>query len=786
MNPHVTDKAGARRVPRTLIFSALLLALLLGGVYSFISLSSANAWLRHTDEVRVRIALLRGTLLEAETGLRGYLFTGSAAFLDPYRLARVDWRRELGDVRALTTDNPEQQARLHTLESLIADQFGGFSEERAAAEKARVATDPLALMQRHKRTMDTARALLENMENEESELDSVRERTATHRWGVTAGLFIGGTLVFLITIGLMTAQRRVAEMRRRRDDEERRLLQAVFAGIDDGITLIDRSGKLIFANAGAARMIGSPSPEALLAASGPAVTERFEMRGEDGQPFPSAQLPSRQVLAGRPAARALIRHRVAPSGPWRWSLVNATPITDAAGAVVQALSVFRDVTADRDAEERQRFLLQAVDEISSSLDYERTLASIARLAVPTMADWCAVDIVEDGQLKRLGIAHVDPQKVSFVAELTQRYPPDPASRNGVHEIIRTGQPQLMAEIPRELLTAAAVDPEHLRLIEALELRSYVGVPLSVRGKVLGAITFVMAESHRSYGEADLEFARALADRAALAIDNARLFREVETARAATAAQLAAEEQRRRDAEEQTRFAETFVGMLGHDLRNPLNAIVMTTRLLRRMAKAPNELAAVERVLASAQRMSNMVGQLLDLTRSRIAGGITIDLRPIELGAVVSEVVDELRRAYPARQIVWDIGAAAPAYGDRDRLAQVFSNLVGNALEHGDPSRPVTVRLTTVGPETTLWIHNDGPPVASDFLPYLFEPFRRVVVRSERSKGLGLGLYITQQIVRAHGGRVDVSSSVESGTTFSVVLPRIVDEIVETRRRQLVS
>jgi len=422
-----------------LIFSALLLALLLGGVYSFISLSSANAWLRHTDEVRVRIALLRGTLLDAETGLRGYLFTGSAAFLDPYRLARADWRRELDDVRALTTDNPEQQARLHTLESLIADQLGGFSEGRAVAEKARVATDPLALMQQHKRTMDTARALLEDMENEESELDSVRERTAPHRWGVTAGLFIGGTLVFLVTIALMTAQRRVAEMRRGRDDEERRLLQAVFAGIDDGITLIDRSGKLIFANAGAARMIGSPSPEALLAASGAAVTERFEMRGEDGQPFPSAQLPSRQVLAGSPSARALIRHRAAPSGPWRWSLVNATPITDAAGAVVQAISVFRDVTADRDAEERQRFLLQAVDEISSSLDYERTLASIARLAVPTMADWCAVDIVEDGQLKRLGIAHVDPQKVSFVAELTRRYPPDPASRNGVHEIIRTGE-----------------------------------------------------------------------------------------------------------------------------------------------------------------------------------------------------------------------------------------------------------------------------------------------------------------------------------------------------------
>ncbi len=301
----------------------------------------------------------------------------------------------------------------------------------------------------------------------------------------------------------------------------------------------------------------------------------------------------------------------------------------------------------------------------------------------------------------------------------------------------------MSEIPRELLTAAAVDQEHLRLIEQLELRSYVGVPLSVGGKVLGAITFVMAESHRVYGEDDLAFAREVADRAALAIENARLFREVEDARAAAAAQLVSEERRRHEAEEQTRFAETFVGMLGHDLRNPLNAIMMTTRLLRRMATAPNEINAVERVRTSATRMSNMVGQLLDLTRSRMAGGIMIDKSPVDLCGVVSEVVDELRRAYPGRHIAWAGGAGVHADADRDRLAQVFSNLVGNALEHGDPARPVTVDLSTRREDVALTVHNHGPPIPSDRLPSLFEPFRRTGARSERSRGLGLGLFITR-------------------------------------------
>jgi len=397
-----------------------------------------------------------------------------------------------------------------------------------------------------------------------------------------------------------------------------------------------------------------------------------------------------------------------------------------------------------------------------------------------------VDIVEGDKLKRLATAHVDPDKVASVAELARRYPPDPTSKTGVYEIVRTGKAQMMTQIPRELLMRAAVDEEHLKLIDALQLRSYVGVPLSIGGKVLGVMTFVMAESNRAYDEEDLAFARALAERAALAIENARLFREIETARAAIAGQLVNEERRRLEAEEQTRFAETFVGMLGHDLRNPLNAIVMTTRLLRRMATAPNEVNAVDRVLSSAQRMSSMVGQLLDLTRSRIAGGITIDKAPVDVSGLVAEVVDELRRAYPSRQIDWTGGAGLHAAGDRDRLAQVFSNLVGNALEHGDPARPVTIELRTEGNDVTLAVHNHGPAIPPEFLKFLFEPFRRTVVRSERSKGLGLGLYITEQIIRAHGGRVEVTSTAEHGTTFSVTVPRSDAQILAPSPEQLVS
>ena len=208
-------------------------------------------------------------------------------------------------------------------------------------------------------------------------------------------------------------------------------------------------------------------------------------------------------------------------------LNNLTGIVEN-GLLVRAWGTQRDVTESHRAEEAQRFLAEASDVLSSSLDYRETLSSVARLAVPSLADWCVVDILnEDGSLERLAVEHSDPEKIVLVYELQERYPPDPDAPGGIHQAIRTGESEMMSEIPAELLEEVARDEEHREMLRKLGLRSYMVVPLVARDRTLGAISLVSAESGRHYGEADLGLAEELARRAALAVDNAWLYEEAQ-------------------------------------------------------------------------------------------------------------------------------------------------------------------------------------------------------------------------------------------------------------------
>jgi two-component system, sensor histidine kinase and response regulator len=218
------------------------------------------------------------------------------------------------------------------------------------------------------------------------------------------------------------------------------------------------------------------------------------------------------------------------------------------------------------------------------------------------------------------------------------------------------------------------------------------------------------------------------------------------------------------------YNERFTAILGHDLRNPLNAIMTTAQLLQRRGKSPDITTPAARIELAAERMARMISQLLDLARLRVAGGLQLATKHVDLGQVCRQVLDELRSAHPDARIELATTGDLQGRWDGDRLAQVISNLAGNAIEHGTPDGPVHVGLADNGTAITLHVKNPGA-IAGEVLPTLFDPFRGATHRHEKTRGLGLGLYISQQVVTAHRGTINVRSNAVEGTCFEIHLPR---------------
>ena len=294
--------------------------------------------------------------------------------------------------------------------------------------------------------------------------------------------------------------------------------------VGDGVTVQDPSGRLVYANAAAARNLGFASAAEFLAAPIGEVVGRFALFDEDGQPFPLENLPGRRALQGEPESTVTVRFRVQETGEERWSIIRSSPVLDAEGHVLYAVNVWQDATAQKRAEAAQRFLAEAGEALATSLDVEATLANIARLAVPRLADWCVVHLVQDdGSVSQLAVAHVDPERVAWARRLQEQYPADPDADQGVVRAVRTGRPELVPEVTDAMLVAVARDPEHLAMLRRVGLTSAMIVPMIARERSVGAISFAAAESRHRYDERDLELTQELARRAALAVDNAHLY-----------------------------------------------------------------------------------------------------------------------------------------------------------------------------------------------------------------------------------------------------------------------
>ena len=306
--------------------------------------------------------------------------------------------------------------------------------------------------------------------------------------------------------------------RRSHDD-----LKAIVEGVADAVTAQAPDGRLVYANDAAVRLLAFADADELLAAPPTEFRHRFEMLDEDGSDIPLERLPGRRALAGERPPPLTVRYRRHGDAEVRWSRVQSTPVYDERGGVRLAINVIEDITDIKRAELGQRFLADASHVLAGSLDYQGTLRAVARLAVPAVADWCAVDLAAGDGLERVAVEHVDPARIALATAIQERYPPDPAAEAGALAVLRHGRAELYREIPDEMLELAARDDEHLEVLRSVGLRSAMLAPMTLRDRVLGVISFVSAESGRRFDEHDLALAQDLALRAAAAVENSRLY-----------------------------------------------------------------------------------------------------------------------------------------------------------------------------------------------------------------------------------------------------------------------
>jgi signal transduction histidine kinase len=414
---------------------------------------------------------------------------------------------------------------------------------------------------------------------------------------------------------------------------------------------------------------------------------------------------------------------------------------------------------ERAARRRLAFLAEASANLAGSLDYETTLRRVARLAVPAMADWCVVDTIdEDGSVRLLAVAHVEQAKEDLIRELRRRYPPNPHARYGLQKVLSSGHAELYPEVQVSWRQAAARDPEHLRLMQALDSRSSMCVPLRARGQTLGAVTFVCAASGRRYQPGDVALAQDLADRCALALDNARLHGRLQ---------------------QTLTTREMFLASLAHDLRTPLTASMGYAQLLRRAVGRPArrlarpqlaEWAAI--IETNSARAAALVDELLDIARLEAGESLNLERRPTDLVVLVRSVAADYQLSSTRHQI--QVDASEPTLvGDWDaaRLARVLDNLLGNAVKYSPEGGAIDVHVSSEGAWAVVAVTDNGLGIPEAEQARVFDRFYRGQGVAERVAGSGVGLAGARHIVEQHGGTISVESREGVGSTFTVRLPR---------------
>ena len=511
----------------------------------------------------------------------------------------------------------------------------------------------------------------------------------------------------------------------------------------DAFFLADLDGHFVDVNQTACRMLGYQRDELLTRSIGDIIP------AED---LPRLAAVRATLLAPGQTDTGEWRHRrkdgalvsvevsakILPGGRWQ---AFARDITERKRAVVERKRI----------EDEQRFLAEASAVLATSLDYEQTLTTLGRLMVRDFADWCIVDVVEDDHRpRRLKVVSAQPDKAE-AGERLERMRIDRSLPHLARPVLETRRPYLMNHVTPEMLEAFAQSDDHLRALRALEPYAIMGLPLAVRGQLIGVLVLISTRPERSYGPDDLRVAEALAERAAFAIENGRLY---ETALRAT------------------QLRDEVLGVVAHDLRNPAATIIMQATAMKRRGPEPERRnpKAVDSILRTARRMNRLIGDLLDVTLIE-AGQLSVHQACLPTRQLIFDAV-EVQRALAASgaiDVSLQLADDLPdVWGDQHRLTQVLENLISNAIKFTPVEGRITIGCASRDSEVIFWVADTGCGIAPDELPHVFDRFWQAVKGAHH--GVGLGLPIARGIVEAHGGRIWVESILGRGTIIFFTVP----------------
>ncbi len=442
--------------------------------------------------------------------------------------------------------------------------------------------------------------------------------------------------------------------------------------------------------------------------------------------------------------------------------VKVDPVEDGFAIYLADTSERRQRQQCQEKSERKlQILADASTKLAGSLDYDATLQRIAEIAVPGLADWFSIEMrnSDDDLISRLAVTSTDPAGMALASQFEgSRYPFNPDAPLGSCHVMRTGTAELWTAVSEGLFTSPDYSEPQIQALRRMDIRSQIIVPLLARERVFGVLALATTgESGRRFSAADLTLAEELARRAAIAIDNAVLYREAQQA---------------------IREREAFLSIASHELRNPLAGLIGRAELLQRRIRREARFESrdqrdIVQIIQQAQRINTMLTDLLDCSVAD-TNQLEIHTASLDLNVLVQQVVSEIKPALTNHGlIVQSVPAPVVIYGDSVRLEQVVYNLISNAIKYSPSGSKITLTITTDQHWATICIADEGIGIPAEALPHIFKRFYRVAnVVEQGYRGSGIGLYVVKDVITRHGGKVEVNSVEGIGSSFTVRLPLI--------------